>query len=312
MKKTVLLICIAGLVVTSAFFAASSHSVQAELTSKQIGEIEKALEKLEDRAKGVQRTGYMKLKKLGPTTAPFVADALKDKTVNPASRKLMSDLLGELKQREATHTLIYTLKDPVSPVRAASCKALGMIADPAAVKPLLGMLNDPEPNVRESAVYALISFDDNLIPPKVAELMNDNSDNVRVVAATLLSIKADPRTAEVVREAMQKDLSATVRGLSARALGNMKNTRAVNILMEAVVEDGSEFTREESAIALGKIGEKRAVPQLIEALKDEYKDVQLRAMYSLRKLTGKNFDRNYNEWSDWYRRESYVKRGETE
>jgi len=308
MRRTVLLVSIVILFLSPMLFSVPSHAVHAELSSKQIGTINKAVDELKDRAKGIQRKGYMKLKKIGPQTAPFVMEVVEDRTVNPVSRKLACDLLGELKQKEATHPLIYAMKDPVYTVRAAACKAQGMIADPAAAGPLIGMLGDPDPNVREAAVYALINFNDSSIPVKVEKLVNDDSENVRVAAATLISVKADPRTAANAREVLKKDPSPTVRGLLARALGRMKNTRATDMLMETVVEDRAEFVREESAIALGEIGEKRAVPRLIEALKDEYKDVQLRAMYSLRTLTGKNFGKDPGEWADWYRRETYVKR----
>ena len=196
--------------------------------------------------------------------------------------------------------MIYTLKSKSYTVRAAACKALGKIADPAAIKPLLGMLGDKEEDVRESCVYALISFDDDRIPPKVAKLLEDEVECVRVAAITLLNEKLDPRTAEAIRTALKKDESSKVRQIAVRALGGLKDKDALEILMEVITEDIASFVREECAISLGKIGDKKAIPALIEALKDEYKDTQLRASYSLKDLTGKHFGRDYDGWSSWY------------
>ncbi|MCK4463886.1 MAG: HEAT repeat domain-containing protein [Candidatus Omnitrophica bacterium] len=299
MKKTIVLIGIAALIISSTFFVLSS-CLAAELSSLEIKRIEERIEKIKSRARGIQRRGYKELEEIGPVTAPYLIEVLKDKSVNSESRTLVCDLLGKLKAKEAVPVLIYTLKKKSHTVRAAACKALGKIANPAALDPLLEMLDDEKANVRESAIYALINFDNDIIPLAVVELMEDEAEHVRIAAVTLFDDKLDPRTAEPIREALEKDKSVSVRQIAARALGGLRDRGAVDILMEAITEDRGQGVREECATSLGDIGEARAIPALIEALKDDYKEIQLKALRSLKELTGKHFGRDYDEWSTWY------------
>jgi len=299
MKRFTSLVCITALVVLVSFIA-GDYSFAAELSSKQIGKIEKGVEKIKRQERGIQREGYKELKKIGITTAPYLVETLKDKAVNRESRAVICDLLGDLKATEAAPVLIYTLDNESFTVRAAACRALGAIKDPTAVKPLLRMITDSKPEVREAATRALISFDDDRIPPKVAKLLDDEADFVRLAAITLLDDKLDPRTAKAIRFAFQKEEMGNIRKIGARALGGLKDKEAVDILMVAVTEDVDHFVREECAISLGKIGDDKAISSLIEALKDEYKDVQLRAAYSLKNMTDKHFGRDYKSWSEWF------------
>lgn len=299
MKKSIYLVSTLAIIISLSFITVVPCLAE-ELSSKQIKRIEEGIEKIKDQARGIQRNGYRELKKIGPTAAPYLAETLKDKTVNRESRALICDLLGELKAKEAVTVLIYTLKNESYTVRASASRALGRIADPAAIKPLLGMLDDEEYEVREAATYALMSFDDDRIPPRVERLLKDDEGPVRFAAISLLNDKLDPRTARGIRQAVREDKLADVRQIAARALGGLKDKEAVDILMESITEDVDDSVREECAVSLGKIGDEKAIPALIEALKDEYKDVQLRASYSLKDLTGKFFGRDYEEWSEWY------------
>jgi HEAT repeat protein len=164
---------------------------------------------------------------------------------------------------------------------------------------LLELLDDENGNAREAAVYSLMSFGGD-IPVKVARLLQDKEDYVRVAAIRLLNEKLDPRTSGDILTALQKDKSGNVRAIAARALGALKDKNALDALMEAVTEDTDNFVREESALSLGKIGDAKAIPALISTLKDEYKDTQLRAASSLKTITGQDFGRDREKWSNWY------------
>jgi HEAT repeat protein len=306
MTKAIVLLCVVAFI-ASLSFSAACPSFAAELSSKEIKRIEKAIDKVKNEAMGIQKKGYREVKESGPATIPYLIDVLKDKSVNRKSRALTCDLLGEFKAKQAASVLIYTLKNTSHTVRAAACKALGRIADPEAVAPLLSLLDDDTFEVRKSATEALISFDDKRIPPKVAKLLNDENDYVRIAAITLLNDKVDPKTAKAIREALEKNRVPDVRRIAAEALGGLKDTHSVALLSEAITEDTNAAVREACAVALGKIGDESATPALIEALKDEYKDVQLRAAYSLKDLTGENFGRDYAKWSNWHRSSSAVK-----
>ena len=300
MKKAIFLICIAVLTGFLIFFTANSCPA-AELSSIEIKKIEKGIEKLEGDGRGTRRKGYRELSNIGATTVPYVIEVLKKKDINFESRTLACNLLGDLKAKEAVPALVKTLKDKSYTVRIAACQALGKIADPAAVKPLLGMFGDTQPRVAEAAIYALIAFDNNAIPPKVAKLLENKAEYVQLAAVTLLNDKLDPKTAGAIRKAFREDSSSGVRLLAARALGGLKDRSALDILTKAVTGDDTPGVREECAIALGKIGDRKAIPALMEALKDNYKDVQLRASYALKDITGENFGRDYDKWSRWYK-----------
>ncbi|MFH0732356.1 MAG: HEAT repeat domain-containing protein [Candidatus Omnitrophota bacterium] len=276
----------------------------AELTSKQLKDIENAIKKIKDKARGVQKEGYDELLSIGPDATSQLIDLLKDKTVEREALRQACNLLGEYKtkDKEAVTVLIYTLKNPSYTVRAAACEALGKIADQSAAEELLGMLVDEESLVREKAAYALISFDNKTIPGKVCELLKDKDESVRVAAITLLNEKLDPATINSIINTLQKDKAPKARQIAARALGGLKKKETVDVLMESVVEDSDNLVREECASALGQINDAKAVPALIEAIKDGYKDVQLKALYSLKKITGQDFGRDYEKWSHWYKK----------
>jgi HEAT repeat protein len=300
MKRAPGLICISALIVFLTFLTAP-FCLAADLSSIQIKKIEKGVEKLESDGRGIRRQGYNELRRIGTSTAPYVIEVLKKKDVNFESKVLACNLLGSLKAKKAVPGLVYALKDKSYAVRIAACQALGKIGDHAAIKPLLGILNDPESRVREAAVKALRAFNSNAIPPRVAKLLKDKVEYVRVAAIALLNDKLDSKTVIPIREAFQKDGSGSVRQLAAQALGGLRDDRSVDALAKAVTEDDIPAVREESAIALGKIGDKKAIPALIEALKDNYKDVQLRASYALGNITGQDFGRDYDKWTKWYK-----------
>ncbi len=298
MKKMISLVCVAALGTCVFLFAPPLYSAE-DLSSLDISRIEKSLARLKSEERGIKSAGYKELTEIGVSAAPYIIEAVKDKEVNTDSRRLMCDLLGELKAKQAVPVLIYSLNNKTDTIRAASCKAMGLIADPQALDPLLGMLSDEDGDVREAAVYALASFN-GTVAMKVVKLIKDKEDFVRVAVLRVLNEKVDPATAGDIREALQKDKSGNVRALAARALGGLKDKGAVDAVIFAVIEDADNFVREECAGALGKIGDAKAVPALIAALKDEYKDVQLRASVSLKSITGESFGRDQEKWQSWY------------
>lgn len=303
MKGMKLSVSITALIAISLFFT-MIFCAAAELSSVELRRIKKGIEKIKKSPKGVKWEGYRELRFIGLATVPYLVELLEDKTVDSGTKAMVCDLLGDLKAKEAVPVLIKVLEHKMHTVRAASSRALGVIGDPAAVKPLLGRLGDKEGGVRELATYALMNFNDSTIPPKVAVLLKDNEEYVRLAAIKLLGDKLDPKTTAAIRQAFQSEKIHEIRRLAAKALGDLKDTRSVDMLMKALTyEYTNRFVREECAISLGKIGDKKAIPALIEALKDDYKDIQLRASYSLKNITGKNFGRDHDKWSSWYKGE---------
>jgi len=303
MKKFAAVIAGITLIMVLSMINGSSLCAAEELSSIKIKRIEDAIEQLENPARGVQRKGYKEIKYIGPQSVPYLVKELKNKAIGFESLVLICDILGEYKAKEAVPGLLYNLKSQSFTLQAAACKALGNIGDDAAVEPLIKMLKSEEHSVRKEAIDALINFNNAKIPSVVAGLLKDENEEVRVSAVTLLDNKLDPGTAGAVREAVEKDKANSIRMIAAKTLGGLKDGEAVNILTEVLIEDPGEGVRKETAVALGKIGDQKAVPVLIEALKDDYKDVQLAAASSLTTLTGEDFNRDYEGWSEWYEKQ---------
>jgi len=70
----------------------------------------------------------------------------------------------------------------------------------------------------------------------------------------------------------------------------------------AALKDTDPRVRRGAAFALGIIRDSRAVEPLIDALKDEYEQVQNRAISSLRQITGKDYDFGEDpvKWQQWW------------
>jgi len=92
----------------------------------------------------------------------------------------------------------------------------------------------------------------------------------------------------------------TARADVANLLGDMGESVAVPALIEALEFDDNGVVRQRAAWSLGRIGDSRAVPSLIEALDDVYGDVRWFAGWSLRNITGEDFDLDHDAWSDWW------------
>lgn len=59
-------------------------------------------------------------------------------------RKMIADILGNIRRPEAVNFLIEMLKDPCSNVRSSAAESLGEIGDSTAVEPLIDLLGDEE------------------------------------------------------------------------------------------------------------------------------------------------------------------------
>jgi len=302
MRKKTLFISI-GVIGAFLYIIGSVASSWAELSALEIKRIEKAIGKVKSEARGTKGEGYREIQAIGANAGPYLAEALDDKSLTTESRKLICELLGELRVKEGVAPLIYNLKNKTETIRAAACKSLGMIKDPQAIDPLIGMLSDENSWAREEAIYALMEFDIKT-PPAIADLLRDQKDTVRLAAIKFLNKKLDPSTAKAIGEALAKDKSDNVRAIAAKTLGELKDKAAVDILMEVVTEDTYSAARQEAAVALGKIGDQKAISSLIKALKDDYKDIQLSAAQSLKNITGQDFGRDYEKWVAWFEEQS--------
>ena len=89
------------------------------------------------------------------------------------------------------------------------------------------------------------------------------------------------------------------RTAAARILGNIGDRRAVGPLI-SVLKDEHPQVRMNAVTALRWIGDPRAAEPLIAVLKDEDEGVQRDAAWALSKIAGKDFDKNFIEWQEWW------------
>ena len=92
----------------------------------------------------------------------------------------------------------------------------------------------------------------------------------------------------------------SVRAEIASLLGDLGDSAVVPELIDVLELDDSERVRREAAWSLGRLGDQNAIDGLIEALKDPSDDVRWFSSWSLREITGQNFGKDHDAWSDWW------------
>lgn len=197
-------------------------------------------------------------------------------------------------------------------VRVMAARALGRVADKAAVNVLIAAMKDPDPLVRKEAAYSLKiaremgNYQIYLAVKAMTPLTRDKDQGVRHYVAMAFKEIGSSNALRPLRTLL-KDPDATVRYYAADALGVIKGRRAVPALIAALeaekdpkgrvqlalvralgatgdprattpligcLKHSSEYVRRDAAGALGLIGDRRAVPALIRALNDEKPSVR--------------------------------------
>jgi HEAT repeat protein len=126
------------------------------------------------------------------------------------------------------------------------------------------------------------------------------------IVRTLTAFRTDDATS-VLRDAMADD-SIDVRITACRAWGQRGGPEAIELLGQRVAGDNSADVRLAATRALGETGDQGAVAKLGPALDDADPALQYRAVLSLRKITGKHFDNDVNQWRQYVRGETPTPR----
>jgi HEAT repeat protein len=195
---------------------------------------------------------------------------------------LISEILGNEREKQAVEPLIAKLNDADSDVQQAVIEALGQIQDARAVEPLIAKLNDADSDVQRAVVGALGEIQDaRAVEPLIAKLNDIDSDVQRAVVGALGEIQ-DARAVEPLI-AKLNDIDSDVQQAVARALGEIKDVRAVELLI-AKLNDIDSDVQQAVARALGEIKDVRAVEPLIAKLNDADSDVQRAVVGALREI----------------------------
>jgi len=162
------------------------------------------------------------LSKLGPSAAPALIRALRDKDVRVRCSAVVA--LGNLRDARAVAPLIAGLKDGSPFVRYYAADALGKSEDARGVERLIAALKDEDRNVRERAAWALGELGDRRgVEPLIAAL---------------------------------KDEHAGGKGSVAWALGELEDARAIEPLEELLIH-GDVYVRKTAKAALERLRPKR-------------------------------------------------------
>jgi len=108
-------------------------------------------------------------------------------------------------------------------------------------------------------------------------------------------------TADSVLRAAVDDPDEDVRIAACEAWGKRRDAAAAGALGEVLADDIDTDVRLAAARALGESSDAAAVVALGTVLADKDPALQYRAVLSLRKITGKNFDNDVRRWQQYVR-----------
>ena len=176
--------------------------------------------------------------------------------------------------------------DPFWGVRVEAIHSLGHIATPASAQKILAALNSPQAWVRQPAVSQLAQFKNMPeLSAKFAELYrNDPAFNVRGAALNGLAMQKSPDAFETLRAALNTDSpDDMLRHAALRAFANLGDDRAVPLLLEWSALGKPLDSRANAIGSLARLGlqNHEIQNQLISYASEPYRDVRLRAIYTL-------------------------------
>lgn len=135
-----------------------------------------------------------------------------------------------------------------------------------------------------------------------ADIRSEKDPLIRLEIIRTLGRYPSPEADAVLKAAMS-DPEAGVRVTACEAWGNRTGDEAVSLLAEALRSDVDADVRLAAARGLGETKNPAAVAVLGVALEDADPAMQYRAVMSLQKVTGKNFDNRVDRWQQYVKGE---------
>ena len=175
-------------------------------------------------------------------------------------------------------------------VRAAAAGALGKLRSPQALKLLTDSIEHEHFKVRRAIATALGNFknDKKVYEPLLSMLKSEDSYYVSGAAAASMGSVNDPDFQKALKEALGRDAHIeAIRAGALNGLGKLRTKEALDTILEWTRRGYPQRARMAAAGALGEFyGEHKdtAVETLIELLYDDWFQVKLLAIASLRKL----------------------------
>lgn len=202
----------------------------------------------------------------------------------PLERKILAAFaLGFSRKRSALQPLMAALNDGAKDVRQNVLGSLGVLQDEQTpIDPLRNAIADSERDVRVAALFALSRVlpdgDDRGLLPLLHKALSDPVPEVRNEALVVLRRVHKPDSVDPIIARGVKSETGMIRANSVVALGMIA------------------YTQPKEA----KVVRDRILEHLVEALRDSQHIVVQAAHQSLKYITGKEFDRQYQTWREWY------------
>ena len=183
---------------------------------------------------------------------------------------------------------------------------LGFCRQSQACEILVKALGDRVPIIRSLAVVSLARQDPLDAPfDRIFPMLDENAHSVRLAvlfALKTLLKRGDDRGQLAKITALVEDTVPDVRNEAVLVLRRLRIKTTLPVLLKALT-DASFFVRMNAALAISEFGleaGEEVTPHLVELLKDTENIVVESAWLALRRVTGKDFDRMYGAWRDWY------------
>ena len=302
MSNKIFAICL-GFLVSLGFLMHTSHAsaIEEKFDYRVKQKIEKAIAALEDKKGNVQRTAKKDLIAFDSDAVEPLIAVVKDWKNRPADlRVLCVDILGEIKDSRAVPVIIDTLTENKMTMRYNAARALGNIGDKRAVPALVKLLDDKEWQVRFYAVEALGKIGDSSAANPIADIMiKDSNNEVRLAAIKSLDQVDGKNKYKSVMEAFS-DKDPNIRSYAVELSAKWRTEEALPLIISMLRDDRSNVVRSSCANALGRYKNFTSAPALIQALSDNYKDVRIYALESLKDMSGQNYNYDQDKWTHWF------------
>lgn len=300
-KKAALTLLLVVLVGMFLYYSSPASAIEKKSDYKLQQKIVKAIENLQEKKGNIRREAKKDLIKWGePAVEPLLA-VVKDWRAQPANLRVECvGILGEIKDERAVPVIISVLEEKRVTMRYNAARALGKIGDSRATPALIKVLNDNEWEVRFYAAEALGAIGDVQASKPLADLLlSDSQQKVRLVAIQALDNVDGREEYRAVVKALS-DMDPEVRGYAAELSASWDINDSLPIIIRMLKEDRSNVTRSCCAHALGVYKNIGSVPALIMALEDDYKDVRIYALESLKKISGQSYSYDQQSWNHWF------------
>ncbi len=185
---------------------------------------------------------------------------------NALVRRVVAQVLGEVKSAEAEQPLIRLLSDENGHVRSTAAEALGRLRSRKAAALLLPLLEDEYESVQDSAINALAAIGDETVLEGLVKDFSSRHEALRRNIALLLGAFGTEKAADALAFAL-KDEEPEVRKAVVHSLGKLNEAKALRPLLLAITDDDPEV-RMLAADALGRMNTAEATEALMPLLED--------------------------------------------